>query len=119
MDPLSLVTAIGLSLTSYHFDRSHERNEHNYGIIIEVDRKWLGGGYRNSYGRNTFFVAYTLEAIDTPSWGLGVFAGPATGYDWHAVGGFRLRTKYSDVYLVPPLGPQGGVVSATLKWSFK
>jgi hypothetical protein len=53
-----------LSLASYHLDRTQGYKEFNPGIILEQkDGPFLGGLYRNSYGKLTAFGArdFTLD----------------------------------------------------------
>lgn len=66
--------AIGLNLTSYHFDRDYPFQEVNPGAYV-VCNDWIAGVYRNSFGRTTVHAGKILK------WGpIDIEVGIATGY---------------------------------------
>ncbi len=94
---------------SYHFDRSQEWNERNWGLGIRFQHgngySSQFGTYENSYDRRTWY------AVGQKQWPIysvhaGVFAGTVTGYDSPVAAGLMLSTNNLTFRLIPPAGPQ-------------
>lgn len=68
-------TSVGVHTFSAHVPAKPYQNNGNYGLYVRVD-SWSVGGYRNTLGRNTFYVAghYPL------GYGFEASLGLATGY---------------------------------------
>lgn len=68
-------TSVGVHLGSVHVPAKDYQRNLNVGLYLRVD-SWSVGGYRNTLGRNTFYVAghYPL------GYGFGASLGLATGY---------------------------------------
>lgn len=111
------------TLTSYHFDRSKNYNERNYGLGYErqFDENWRGhfGFYENSKYRTTVHAFASYSPWRVGDWRAGVMFGPATGYS-HTVsvlaGGVLMREwKHFGVNVV--VNP--AAVGLQVKWSLK
>lgn len=94
---------------SYHFDRSQEWNERNFGVGLRFQHSngysSQFGTYKNSYNRRTWY------AVGQKQWPIysahaGVFAGAVTGYDSPVAAGLMLSTNNLTFRLIPPAGPQ-------------
>lgn len=59
------ITAITISLSSYHFDSQFNHlqgyNERNPGVVVELNERWLVGAYLNSYRRTTVLVGHRFH----------------------------------------------------------
>ncbi len=81
---------------SHHFSAppAGERpwNERNIGAGIRyaLDASWSlqAGGYRNSYGRPSFYALADWTPLEAGAIRAGAFAGIVSGYDWKTVGAF-------------------------------
>lgn len=93
-----------IHLASYHFDRSKQRNEENYGIGIEYGKNaYLSTGYYfNSDYKDTFYLVGGYD-IDLGGVTFGYFGGAATGYREKAsfIGGFRFTYNTVSVLFTP------------------
>jgi hypothetical protein len=111
-----------LHTVSYHFDRSQNWNEQNYGIgyRYQHNNHWSfqGGFYDNSYGR------WTRYAVVQHEWRIfgiqaGAFAGFVTGYNTPVAAGLMASSKHFTLRLVPPVGSQtSGVIAFELTKAF-
>jgi len=111
-----------LHVGSYHFDRSQDWNEQNYGLgyRYQYNANWSyqTGFYKNSYSRDT------LYAIVQHEWRIfgvqaGAFAGFVTGYDAPIAAGLMASSKNFTLRLVPPISSQTtGVISLELNKAF-
>lgn len=84
-------TWLAVNLGSYHPDRAYAR-EHdltafNPGLGIEYalrdDVRLVGGGYRNSYRRASFYAGATWQPIEILGARFGVLGGAVNGYPIH------------------------------------
>lgn len=108
-----------VNAASYHFDRSAERNERNFGLGVECG-DWQVGTYKNSeWGRSTY--AYYLT--DTARFGpadVGFVVGLVHGYSYTPVLPVALLSVQLDtvrVLILPPIIVEGeniGVVGVQL-----
>ena len=70
-------TTVGLHLASHHFPSYDYQQNFNPGVYVRFDNGLTAGGYRNTIGRNSFYVGYTLEGKETP---FALTVGAITGY---------------------------------------
>ena len=73
------------TVTSFHFDRSKDYNESNFGLGIErrYSDEWAGsvGYFKNSFYRNTVYVFAGYTPYRYGEWRYGVVVGAVTGYE--------------------------------------
>jgi len=72
-------TWLSATVASYHFDRSRDFNEHNWGIGIEHDApsgkaRFIGGIYRDSFDRDNRYIgiSYTPLKLGPASFGVAI-----------------------------------------------
>lgn len=73
------------TVTSYHYDRSKDYNESNFGLGIERrysdECAWSVGYFKNSLYRNTVYVFAGYTPYRYMGWRYGVVVGAVTGYE--------------------------------------
>ena len=62
---------------SYHFDRSSDFNNDNYGMGYAFDNGFVAGAYHNSIDRTTIYAGYVVRLHAR----VGIILGVATGYE--------------------------------------
>ena len=100
-------TELVVHTVSYHFDRSQEWNERNFGLGLRHDHgdgySSQIGTYPNSYNRRTWYLIGQKE-WPVMSFHAGVFAGAVTGYDYPVAAGLMASTNNLTIRFVPPVG---------------
>lgn len=75
---------VNINGLSYHFDRTNEHNERNWGIGLELpvteNSAWMVGYYHNSNWRPTTYAWYVKTPWKAGPVHFGWMAGVATGY---------------------------------------
>lgn len=103
---LSLI--LGLHLATYHFDRTHDFNEANFGGYVECEQV-VGGAYYNSYRRVSPYLAYrwSFGPVDVVTGAVGGYEHPIMPL---VVPSIRLWDHWR-VSLLPPVkqSEKGGV----------
>jgi len=88
----------GVNTVSKHASGVH--NERNLGLFYECPGTWgyQAGFYRNSFYRDTAYVVGTYQPLHLGPVDIGVFGGPATGYNHSVVfiGGLVLTLHFAD-----------------------
>jgi hypothetical protein len=112
-----------LHTVSYHFDRSQDWNEQNYGVgyrhCIGQGLSLQGGYYHNSYYRDTFYLIVQREWHLAGAIRGGVFAGGVTGYSVPVAAGLMVSANDLTMRFVPPVGSQtSGVIAFELNKAF-
>lgn len=73
------------TLTSYHFNRDRNYNEHNFGLGVEVQHTpeiWSSFGfYKNSYNKETMYLFSTWVPARVGEIRFGASVGIVTGYE--------------------------------------
>lgn len=109
------IWAVG-TVRSYHIDRTHNYNERNWGVGMEVDR-WITGEYKNSFGHTSAYLGYHYLPYQTGNWHLGLSGVLVTGYNnsllFAVTPSILYETQTFGVNLLVPL-PLG--VAIQLKW---
>jgi len=107
------------TLTSYHFDRTKDYNERNFGAGWERQKDdWsIGTGfYRNSIDKTTLYALGGWTPFRVLGTRVGLAAGPATGYDCGhkicTIGGGLVQGEYFNLAVTPV------AVALQLKWRF-
>lgn len=113
---------------SYHFDRTKDLNEENWGLGLEwqKDRTWavIAGVYRNSYYRDSVYVGAAYTPFQWKYAKAGVIAGLVSGYE---AGPFMLAPTLMvevkgygmNLLVIPPISKDvEGVVGLQLKSRF-
>lgn len=94
-------TWITSSVRSYHYERSREHVENNWGLGVEhhlsADWSLAAGGYRNSYGERSYYLGGGWFPLHYGYFHFGVHAGAVTGYE---------KTPASP-FLMPSMSIQG------------
>lgn len=111
------ITAIGLTLASYHFKRN-DQNEFNPGIYVEANYVRMGY-YRNSHNRNTAFLGVGVPFYRSGTLRASGVLALASGYRSPVIGGLELVVREHFVLnLVPPTSPdQRGVVGFAVRFT--
>lgn len=76
---------LGLHLATAHINpNAIEGGAHNFnpGIYVRLENGATAGVYRNSYGNNSAYLAYTAEALDQH---VALTVGGVSGYGAHKV----------------------------------
>jgi len=77
-------TWITASVASYHFDRSKDYNERNWGLGLEravsENARLVAGAYRNSFYRTSAYAGIVYAPLRVGVLSAGVVAGLVTGY---------------------------------------
>ena len=120
------LTASALDLTiplgSYHFDRSKNWQEQNWGIGIDY-KHYIAGYYKNSYDRDSVYVGYHLQpdalAINQ-NLKLGVTMIAVSGYRSSPVlmvPTFSIESEYikADILFAPALGKASGFIGLQMR----
>lgn len=118
MEPI--LTAIAITLGSYHFDREVERNEFNPGVIVELNHHVIAGLYRNSFSRTTALVGGRADFLEIGSVNVGGFLGVCTGYRRPVCGG--ISGSYAGFVLtaIPPTADDdSGAIALTYRIQLK
>lgn len=109
---------LSVPVGSYHFDRSRDWQEQNYGIGVEY-RSWVAGYYRNSYDKDTVYAGYVWRPLQ---WGwlrAGLTTLLASGYDSPVlvVPTVSVDGKWlaADFLMAPTLGKASGFVGMQLR----
>lgn len=88
---------VGVHVASVHSKENSQFNNDNWGAYIQKDG-WLGGIYRNSIHRNTFYAGRTIEYGPFALAG-GLMTGyqkkSGIGYTRGAVGGFLAISAFT------------------------
>lgn len=112
--------SVHLTLRSYHFDRSVDYNEWNFGAGLGYDTGPVDlevGAYYNSRRNISFYVTAVKTYPENTTAGLSAAVGAVTGYqdvvDPMAVAGARLGTDPRLRMIFLPTS--GGVVSTQVK----
>ncbi len=78
---------VNINGISYHFDRTNEHNERNWGVGLELpvteNSAWMVGYYHNSNWRPTTYAWYVKTPWKVGPVHFGWMAGMATGYAPH------------------------------------
>lgn len=77
--PAHAETVIGLHTVSIHAPQRAQQNE-NAGLYIRSASGVEAGAYRNSVGRNTFYISQEFGLLEGSAGKLGLQVGLATGY---------------------------------------
>jgi len=113
------------TLASYHFNRSKDYNERNYGLGFErtYEDNWRGhaGAYKNSLDRTTAYVLTSYTPWRWGEWHAGGAAGLGTGYNSRPigvlVGGFAIREWRNGFGVNVIVHPTA--LALQIKWSLK
>lgn len=111
----SLCTSLtlGLTLGSYHFDRSSPYQEFNPGAYLSCDG-WTGGVYKNSLGKTSAFAG--------KAWEFGPFSlavGAVSGYSKPLMLMVfpSVKIKSVRVGFIPPIEPkEKGALTFSWEW---
>jgi hypothetical protein len=109
------ITAIAISLGSYHFNRDYEHNEVNPGVFVELDHDFVVGVYRNSHWKTTALVAGRWTLVQSGSVNLGLLAGVCTGYRSPVCGSLVVGVGPVTLAFVPKVGSESSAVVG-LSW---
>lgn len=104
------ITAVAMSLGSYHFDRSVVHDEINPGLLVELEGKYVVGAYRNSWARTTVLVGRTFDFGNVGSVNFGAVLGGCTGYDSPVCGALTARVGFVHLIFTPPTHNTSAVV---------
>lgn len=79
-------------------------NNRNFGLYVIADNGFTAGGYRNSYGVNSFYAGWTWQGPSLGPVSIAATAALATGYESrYGVGKLRPMVMPS-LILATPLG---------------
>lgn len=116
-----------ISGAAFHFDRRDELRGDNPGAGWERPSaqwplSWMGGYYRNSYDRDTFYAGARWEPLRWEHVKLGVFAGLASGY-WTPVVALPMASiefgRFGiNLVAAPTIGEYTGYVAGQIKFRF-
>lgn len=100
-------TWISATVASYHFDRTVDHNEHNWGLGFEhgLSGNWrvVGGYYRNSYAKRTVYAGFLWLPLHDGNLHAGLTLAGATGY-----------TNPVDPIVLPTIAWEGKTLGANL-----
>lgn len=94
-----------VNLASYHFDRTEQHNERNYGLGVECGR-WSIGQYKNSEYGQTQYVFYNFPITEN----FGVLTGVVRGYtykEYMPIAALSIRYSVLRFAVVPPIRVDG------------
>jgi len=110
----------GINTISHHFS-SKNYNENNYGLFYECPGTWgyQAGYYKNSFYQHTLYYVGTYSPIHIGPVDLGVFGGPATGYNNSVVliGGIVGSVRLTDHFAIQAIANHA-VIGLQLKAEF-
>lgn len=112
---------------SYHFERSKDYNENNFGLGIErtFDKNFsqVAGYYQNSFDRQTLYVGIKYLPVNVNDVRLGVTLFLATGYHGLTEGALFIPLLTMDYHygrmglsILSLPDPKSGMIAAQLKW---
>lgn len=114
-----------VSGAAWHFARRDELRGNNPGLgwerpSTEYPLSWMGGYYRNSYDRDTFYAGARWEPLRWEHVRLGIFAGLASGYWTPVVALPMLSLEYQrvgiNIVAAPTVREYTGYVGAQIKF---
>ncbi|MDQ8023998.1 MAG: hypothetical protein REI94_19325 [Moraxellaceae bacterium] len=109
---------LSIPVGSYHFDRSRDWQEQNYGLGVEHE-SWVAGYYRNSYDKDTVYAGYAWRPLQWGWMRAGITALLASGYDSPVlvVPTISVDSKWlgADFLMAPTLGKASGFVGMQLR----
>jgi hypothetical protein len=117
-------SALLVPLGSHHANRDAGYEEFNPGLAAEFsvpDSPWslVAGAYRNSYGKTAVFAQAAVMPLEYGPVKLGASLGLSTGYRSPIIGGLQARLwDRLNITIVPPTGPNTGVIGASLRIPF-
>jgi hypothetical protein len=109
-------SALLVTLGSHHANR-----EADYEEFSVPGSPWslVAGAYRNSYGKTAVFAQAAVLPLEYGPLKLGASLGLSTGYRSPVVGGLQARLwDRLNLTIVPPTGPNTGVIGASLRIPF-
>ncbi len=113
-----MIDSVLVVLASHHFNPERKYNERNLGVIVVTDKNYLVGGYKNSYNKNTALVGKQIPLTEGRV-SFGIVAAAVTGYGTPLFLSGYAKTKYFQIFFVPPVprvAPMTVAVSARIEF---
>ena len=97
------ITAVAISMASYHTNRHHvpRYNEINPGATVEFDGKYVVGAYLNSHKRVTVLAIRHFDIGNAGPVNFGANLGVGTGYGVPVLASIEARLGPLAVHLMP------------------